>query len=90
MHLLQVLCAQPASQPASSPPLPPARQICGFNVPRGHGRGVLSMQSGPLPERIPLIVVVGAPLRLPEFKGEAWGNVAGCLQIVQTCCCSGS
>ncbi|PSC71349.1 Diacylglycerol O-acyltransferase 2B [Micractinium conductrix] len=46
------------------------KKICGFNVPRGHGRGVLSMQSGPLPERIPLIVVVGAPLRLPEFKGD--------------------
>ena len=45
-------------------------QICGFNVPRGWGDGILNLKSGPLPKRIPLTVVVGAPLRLPEFKGE--------------------
>lgn len=45
-------------------------QICGFNVPRGWGDGILNLKSGPLPKRIPLTVVVGAPLRLPEYKGD--------------------
>ena len=45
-------------------------QICGFAVPRGWGRGILNLKSGPLPERIPLTVVVGEPLRLPPFSGE--------------------
>lgn len=45
-------------------------QICGFAVPRGWGRGILNLKSRPLPERIPLTVVVGEPLRLPPFSGE--------------------
>lgn len=48
-------------------------QLCGFMVPRGWGAGILNLRSGPLPLRRPLTVVVGAPLRLPEFRGEAQG-----------------
>lgn len=46
------------------------KAICGFTVPRGHGRGILNIKSGPLPERVPLVTVIGAPIRLPEFKGD--------------------
>lgn len=40
-------------------------------VPRGWGAGILNLRSGPLPLRKPLTIVVGAPLRLPEYGGEA-------------------
>ncbi|KAL4458601.1 hypothetical protein ABPG75_013466 [Micractinium tetrahymenae] len=46
------------------------KNLCGFMVPRGWGAGILNLRSGPLPLRVPLTVVVGAPLRLPEFKGD--------------------
>ncbi|EFN54313.1 hypothetical protein CHLNCDRAFT_25068 [Chlorella variabilis] len=39
------------------------KQICGFTVPRGYGRGILNLKSGPLPERRPLVTVIGEPLR---------------------------
>eukprot|EP00887_Chlorella_sp_A99_P005022 scaffold4.g5022.t1 len=45
------------------------KKICGFTLPQGRGRGLLNMRSGPLPQRLPLVVVTGAPIRLPPFSG---------------------
>ncbi|KAL4429391.1 hypothetical protein ABPG77_005165 [Micractinium sp. CCAP 211/92] len=46
------------------------KKLCGFMVPRGWGAGILNLRSGPLPLRKPLTIVVGAPLRLPEYGGD--------------------
>ena len=66
-------------------------QICGFTVPRGYGRGILNLKSGPLSP--------GEPLRLPVFKGarpsglppsctRAWTASACCpCQLPCMTCC---
>ena len=42
------------------------RRLLGFSVPLAYGRGCCSRRStGPLPRRVPLNIVVGAPLALP-------------------------
>ncbi len=35
------------------------------------GAGIMNLPYGPFPLPVPLITVVGAPLRLPPFDGEA-------------------
>lgn len=34
------------------------------------GAGILGLKGGPLPRPVPLVTVVGAPMRLPPFAGE--------------------
>lgn len=36
----------------------------------GTGAGILNLRRGPLPLPVPLVTVVGAPLRLPPFEGD--------------------
>lgn len=57
-----------------APPTAPQPQLTGFAMPLQDavtGAGVLGLKGGPLPRPVPLVTVVGAPLRLPPFSGEA-------------------
>lgn len=42
----------------------------GFTLPLCYGRTFLGLGWSPLPEPVPIVVVVGAPIRLPAFKGD--------------------
>ena len=49
-------------------------QLTGFAMPLQDaltGAGILNLPRGPFPLPVPLVTVVGPPLRLPPFSGEA-------------------
>lgn len=78
----------------TSPPLRPARppQLTGFAMPLQDamtGAGILNLPYGPFPLPVPLVTVVGPPLALPPFDGEAgrlWG--IGRVGVVRFCRCA--
>eukprot|EP00887_Chlorella_sp_A99_P006338 scaffold3.g6338.t1 len=46
------------------------RRAAGFTLPLAYGQGILGLRRGPWPLRRPLNIVVGAPLQLPQYRGD--------------------